>query len=178
VAAEPYRLVSSRARRNRGSRSLHRGLPTVSRRLQSRGKPPRAEIERPAWPRLHRKPRESAMAEHNVNQDRTDLGQSTPTRQHGDRRPCVDVRRSGLDVLRQRSLRGVARCRDYRPVRHRHRHSRTVLANLAPRTARGRRVILVFTIGPWANSTPGPVPSKGQARPPKSCYRSLQSPLG
>src|SRR5262249_32956274 len=26
---------------------------------------------------------------------------------------------------------------------------------------------------PWANSTPRPVPSKGQARPPKSCCRSL-----
>ena len=29
------------------------------------------------------------------------------------------------------------------------------------RTVRGTRVILVFAIGPWANSRPGPVPSKG-----------------
>ena len=46
------------------------------------------------------------------------------------------------------------------------------------RTTRGTTVILVFAIGPWANSTPGPVPSKGRTRPPKSCCRSLQSQSG
>src|SRR5215471_12084755 len=33
-----------------------------------------------------------------------------------------------------------------------------------------------FRDWPWANSRPGPVPSKGPTRPPKSCCRSLQSP--
>jgi hypothetical protein len=42
-----------------------------------------------------------------------------------------------------------AGCRGHRPIRHRHRHSRAVVVDLAPERGRreGRTVILVFAIG-------------------------------